>query len=146
MPGSPIAYSIDDTLIDAFANYPRLDNTNKPCEGLKSGENDLFLRYWFEVNVNLVGAKTSSFDEFNSLGKRWLPHQKGGEYKRWYGNNEYIIDWNNNGSEIKKHPKSTVSNLSYQLRECATWTYLSSSFFGVRYSSNGFIFCIFFFL
>ena len=140
MPGSSIAYAIDDTLMDAFANFPRLDNTNKPCEGLKSGENDLFLRYWFEVDIDSIGANASSFDEFKSIGKRWLPHQKGGEYKRWYGNNEYVIDWNNDGYAIKNHPKSTVSNLNYQLKECATWTYLSTSFFGVRYSPKGFIF------
>ena len=140
IPGHPIAYSISKKLAHSFTEYGRLDLKFKPKEGLKTGENEKFLRLWYEVNLNDIGFHFASFSDFEESGKKWLPHQKGGDYRRWYGNQDFIIDWRDDGAEIKNHPKSTISNLAFQLREGVTWSYLSSSFFGVRYSPPGFTF------
>lgn len=140
IPGHPIAYSISKKLAQSFTEYGRLDLKFKPKEGLKTGENEKFLRYWYEVNLDDIGFNLRSFSEFEESGKKWLPHQKGGDYRRWYGNQDFIIYWKDDGAEIKNHPKSTISNLAFQLREGVTWSYLSSSFFGVRYSPPGFTF------
>ena len=140
IPGHPIAYSISKKLAHSFTDYGRLDLKFTPKEGLKTGENEKFLRYWYEVNLNDIGFNFESFSDFKESGKKWLPHQKGGDYRRWYGNQDFIINWEDDGAEIKNHPKSTISNLAFQLREGVTWSYLSSSFFGVRYSPPGFTF------
>jgi len=140
IPGHPIAYSISKKLANSFTEYGRLDLKFKPKEGLKTGENEKFLRHWYEVKLNDIGFNFPSFSEFKESGKKWLPHQKGGDYRRWYGNQDFIINWKDDGAEIKNHPKSTISNLAFQLREGVTWSYLSSSFFGVRYSPPGFTF------
>ena len=140
LPGSPIAYSASEKIKYLFEGLPNLGSVCKPCEGLKTGDNDRFLRFWWEVDYGTIERNSGSFNEFMHSGRRWLPHQKGGDYQRWFGNDEYVIDWRENGVSIKSHPKSTISNLAYQLREGATWSYISSSYFGVRYSPSGFTF------
>lgn len=140
LPGKPISYGMSDKLFDAFLQNERLDKYYRPCEGLKTGDNNLFLRYWYEVDHNKIATNATSFEALTGTKFKWLWHHKGGEYRRWYGNHEYVINWSNNGQEIKSHPKSTVSNLGYQLKEGVTWSYISASYFGVRYSPQGFTF------
>jgi type II restriction/modification system DNA methylase subunit YeeA len=140
IPGNPIAFKISAALSKALTDSSRLDSKYDPREGLKTGDNESYLRLWHEVNFNDIGFQANSFAEFSKSQKVWLPHQKGGDYRRWYGNQDFIINWRDNGEAVKANPKSTISNLTFQLREGVTWSYLSSSFFGVRYSPSGFTF------
>ena len=137
IPGCPVAYWVSDNMIKAFGTGNLLTEVAEPKQGLKTGDNDTFLRLWFEV------AFTKS-----TIGKgaKWFPCNKGGEYRRWYGNNDYVIDWENDGYKLKnfKHPngrqKSRPQNLSYMGKEGLTYTNISSSNFGIRYSPKGTLF------
>jgi hypothetical protein len=96
----------------------------------------MFLRLWHEVSSNSSIYETNTF----VLDKKWYPLNKGGIYRKWYGNNEYVIDWLNNGEAIKAFSGSVIRNPSYYLKESLTWTMLSASCFGIRYSKQGKIF------
>ena len=137
IPGSPVAYWVSDNMIKAFETGKLLTEVAEPKQGLKTGDNNTFLRLWYEVafTKSTVGK-----------GAKWFPCNKGGEYRRWYGNNDYFIDWENNGYKLKnfKHPdgrqKSRPQNLPYMGKEGLTYTNISSSNFGIRYSPKGTLF------
>lgn len=137
IPGSPIAYWASDAMRKAFREKASLSEIASPKQGLKTGDKDIFLRYWSEVAAN----KTSIWN-----GTKWFPCNKGGEFRLWYGNNEYVLDWDNDGEKLKnfRHPdgklKSRPQNLSYLFREGLTYTNISSARFGIRYSPAGFAF------
>lgn len=94
------------------------------------------MRLWFEVSKNKSIYETDNFDN----DKTWYPINKGGGYRKWYGNNEYVINWKNNGADIKHFAGSVIRNPQYYLKESLTWTMLSASCFGVRYSKAGKLF------
>lgn len=137
IPGSPIAYWVSENVIESFKEGKLLKNTSVVKQGLKTGNNDVFLRLWHEVS----SPKSSQWE-----GKKWFPCNKGGDYRRWYGNNEYVIDWENDGYRLKnfKHSdgrqKSRPQNLQYMFKEGLTYTNISSSKFGIRYCEEGFLF------
>ena len=87
IPGSPVAYWVSENFIDAFANGNLLGDMSSISEGIKTGNNDLFLRLWYEVDKN-----TFSFAKHNS-GYKWYPHHKGGDFRKWYGNRDWVINW-----------------------------------------------------
>jgi type II restriction/modification system DNA methylase subunit YeeA len=113
-------------------------------------DNNRFLRRWFETNFDLIGFNCSCANEGYVTGRYWFPYNKGGAFRRWYGNNEYIIRYENDGSALinlvkDKYPRISdpefvIKNRKYYFRECVTWSFISSAYFGVRYSSDGFIF------
>lgn len=137
IPGCPVAYWVSDNMLKAFKTGKLLTEIAEPKQGLKTGDNDTFLRMWYEVafTKSTVGR-----------GAKWFPCNKGGEYRRWYGNNDYFIDWENDGYKLKnfRHPdgrqKSRPQNLSYMGKEGLTYTNISSSNFGIRYSPKGTLF------
>lgn len=137
IPGNPVAYWMSESVEEDFMSGTPLSNVAEIKQGLKTGDNDKFLRLWFEVSA----AKFSVFE-----GLKWFPCNKGGDYRRWYGNNDYVINWENDGFELKnfRHPdgrqKSRPQNLQYQFREGLTYTNISSSKFGIRYCPKGFAF------
>lgn len=114
---------------------------------MATSDNNRFLRAWFEVAINNVGCSCSSAKEAVQTKRKWFPYNKGGDFRKWYGNNTFLINWFNDGEEVLGYakelygsPTRTIKNISYYFRPCVTWTYISSSFFGVRYSPPGFIF------
>jgi len=137
IPGCPMAYWVSENMLKAFKTGKLLTEVAEPKQGLKTGDNDTFLRMWYEVafTKSTVGR-----------GAKWFPCNKGGEYRRWYGNNDYFIDWENDGYKLKnfRHPdgrqKSRPQNLSYMGKEGLTYTNISSSNFGIRYSPKGTLF------
>jgi type II restriction/modification system DNA methylase subunit YeeA len=137
IPGKPIAYWISDNVYSAFLTGKMLLNVADIKQGLKTGDNDKFMRIWYEVTKE----KTSIFGGF-----KWYPCNKGGDYRKWYGNNNYVLNWENDGYELKNfrhsdgRQKSRPQNLKYMFREGLTYTNISSSKFGVRYCSDGFAF------
>ncbi|MEB0112773.1 BREX-1 system adenine-specific DNA-methyltransferase PglX [Variovorax sp. RTB1] len=135
VPGHPLAYWASDRVRSAWKGGVLIQTVSEPRKGLDTGENDRFLRRWHEV----------SFAEVTPLGPdravaHWVPIQKGGSYRRWYGNNEYVVDWRRNGEELRAHPGSSIRNEKYYGRAGATWSTLTSSDFSMRYSPEGFIF------
>lgn len=132
IPGSPVAYWLSDKIKTGFENKS-LDTVAKCCKGLDSGDNNRFLRYWYEVVYNKI-------DYFSTDGKNayWLPHNKGGAYRKWYGNFEYVIDWENNGARIKACPAARPQNLDNFFYEGFTWSTLSSADISFRYLPKGY--------
>ena len=143
IPGSPVAYWVSDTVRDSFSQHPRLDEIAPTRDGITTGENERFLRLWYEINI----ARSSLTSRFtHSHSTRWYPCRKGGSFRKWYGNNQFVIDWEDDGFRLKNFVdesgkrRSTPRNLKYQFMSAVSWTDVSASFFGVRKSDPGFLF------
>ena len=126
IPGLPIAYWISDEFVKAFENA-KLGEIAYPKTGFTTGNNDEFLRCWFEV-------------EKNKLQTKWFYLNKGGTYRKWYGNNEYVVDWENNGMRIKNSKGSTIRNPEFYFKEGVTWSKIASYKLSGRYSPATHIF------
>lgn len=135
--GSPIAYWISYRLLKAFETERPLKCFCAPKIGIQTGDNDRFLRLWFECNMEKI-----SFEGRNN--KKWFPMNKGGEFRRWYGNSEYIVNWENDGQEIKSFTdekgrlKSRPQNLNFMFKESISWSMVTSGMFSVRYYPSNF--------
>lgn len=152
IPGSPIAYWIRPAFQKLFEKGISLGEIAPAKIGMRTGDNQRFLRRWFEVSFLMVGLGFTNASESLNSGNKWFPYNKGGEFRRWFGNNEYLVNWENDGNEIKEetlanYPQLTrenlgwkISNEKYYFRPCVTWSFVSSSFFGVRQSEKGFLF------
>lgn len=116
-----------------FANNQKLGTLAAITEGIKTGDNNRFLRLWHEVSCH----KSSLFLHEN---KKWIPYHKGGEYRRWYGNLDYVINWENGGEEIRLNSNSGLQGKSNYFSEGITWSKLSSTYFGVRFLPEGVLF------
>jgi hypothetical protein len=141
VPGSPVAYWVSDAIRRTFTTYPRLDAVAPTRDGITTGENERFLRLWFEVAVS-----RTALTETDNKTQRWFPCRKGGSFRKWYGNNIFVIDWENQGQRIKTfvddkgNRRSTPRNLDYQFRSAVSWTDVSASCFGVRKCDAGQLF------
>ena len=93
IPGSPIAYWIDKRILECFENGSRVDSFAYPKQGLATADNNRFLRLWFEVDMHKVGLSIPSREDALKSGLKWFPYNKGGGFKKWYGNNEYLVNW-----------------------------------------------------
>ena len=146
IPGSPIAYWVSVMEREIFNESTKLGNIAPVRQGLATADNDRFLRLWFEVNNNKIGYNISSHEEANDSRKKWFPYNKGGDYRKWYGNLEYVVNWENDGFEIQNFRdengklNSRPQNMNYYFKKSITWSFVSSSFFGVRYSDCNAIF------
>jgi type II restriction/modification system DNA methylase subunit YeeA len=138
--GRPIAYWISENFKNAFSKGVTLDKIADAKQGMSTADNNRFLRNWYEVNKNKIGFNIGSKEDAKSSEKKWFPFNKGGEFKKWYGNNTHVINWGNDGIELKNYKSAVIRNEGYYFREGITWTDLSSSNFGVRYSPKGFLF------
>ncbi|WP_313567384.1 BREX-1 system adenine-specific DNA-methyltransferase PglX [Acetoanaerobium noterae] len=143
IPGSPIAYWASKKIIDCFYYDEKLTQLCEPRSGLSTSDNDRFLRLWYEVNKN----KTSIYRKKRYAISKWIPMNKGGSFRRWYGNNEWVINYENDGKEIKGYASKlyksytrTIKNIKYYFKESLTWSALTSGVLSVRYSPEGFIF------
>jgi len=133
--GTPIAYWASNAVFKCFSNFKTIKEYSLPATGTSTGNNDLFLRYWYEVSLQKIAI--IKLKKSNSY--KWFPCNKGGEYRKWYGVNEYIIDWENNGEKIKNYPNAYLRNVSKIFTPGLTWSKLGSSSFSIRYFPEGFI-------
>lgn len=138
IPGSPIAYWVSEKLLNVFHNGNSLRQIAEPKQGLSSANNELFLRLWFEVNYNGISFESFTPELAVASKKRWFPHTKGGSIRKWYGNNEYIVNWENDGYAIRHYPGSAARNTQYYFREGLTWSTLASHIISFRYTLAGF--------
>jgi type II restriction/modification system DNA methylase subunit YeeA len=139
IPGSPIAYDYPLDVVFAFDSFPALSEMGVAASGIQTSNNEKYLRLWHEVSWSKVRQKldpnTNLFAVTQCL---WLPHNKGGGFRRWYGNNDWVLKWNL--SELQSDPKVQLKNMDFQLKESVTWSHTSSSTFSVRYSPPGLTF------
>ena len=147
IPGSPIAYWVSDKVRDIFEKNQKLGDISQPRKGNSTSDNNRFLKLWYEVEKK--NMKLNSIDlKKDSKEWKWFPYNKGGSFRKYYGNNEYLINWKNDAEEIRKIPTSVIANYDYFTKEGLTWSTVSSSNFSVRDFKEGFIFdnggcCIF---
>lgn len=131
IPSFPFAYWVNENTYSLFKNK-KLGELSTIKEGVKTGENDKFIREWYEVDIN----KTN----INGNNKaKWIKHTKGGNVRKWYGNNLEVLNYENDGEEIKKFPKSSVTGSDNFYKENITWSRISSSVASFRYTEQGFI-------
>jgi len=141
IPGNPIAYWVSDKLRKSFENLPLLEEVVEAKVGLQTGDNFYFLKLWWEVNYKNIHFNAKNRNEAIHSRCRWFPHDKGGEYRKWGGNDEYVVNWENDGQELVDFkPNSVIRNPEYYFKKGITWSRISSNNFGVRYSDFGRIF------
>lgn len=147
IPGSPIAYWVSDNMRNVFSKGVQLGEVARPRVGQNTGDNNRFLRYWFEVVNDKINFNLSH-EDLTKLKYKWVPYNKGGDFRRWYGNHEYVINWEDNGQEIKafavernhgKHWSRYIQNVENMCKSGVTWSFISSSIFSVRALPQGFI-------
>ncbi|WP_305405847.1 BREX-1 system adenine-specific DNA-methyltransferase PglX [Photobacterium leiognathi] len=139
IPGSPFAYWINKDVIDCFSDNDLLGQTCEVKQGLATANDDRFLRHWYEVDASKV-----SFPN-NDCESKWVPFNKGGDFRKWYGNQLFIVNWENDGYEIKNFRengklKSRPQNTAFYFRSGVTWGQTSSGKASFRYVPNGYIF------
>ncbi|MFO1547237.1 BREX-1 system adenine-specific DNA-methyltransferase PglX [Lactiplantibacillus plantarum] len=150
IPGSPIAYWANKNILSEFQIGTNITDVAFVGLGMRTGDNKRFLRLWHEINCELFDPNSKSADiTFKAV--KWVPYNKGGNFRKWYGNKEYVVNWKNDGQEIKANTKRVypqlgnnlgwkITNEPYYFKEGLTWTFISSSKFGVRFSPQGSIF------
>lgn len=147
IPGNTISYWASKKLSNLFKEHPSLAAIAKPKQGLATTDNDRFLRFWFECSQDQTYMNANNSDDSLNSKKKWFPIQKGGAFRKWYGNNEYVVNWFENGVEIKDVVKERygsaskrVVNEPFYFKTGITWSSLSSSSLSMRYVPNGYIF------
>ena len=137
IPGAPVAYWVSDIERAEYLKGEVLEKYAKPCKGIDTGENDYFLRLWYEVKYYEL--------DFKKAVGRWIPYNKGGEYRKWYGNREYVLKWNGSSNELEsrlawKSKKPTLRNRDFWFREGFSWGTVSSANISARYTPEGCLF------
>lgn len=141
IPGSPIVYWLSDAMRKTFTMGKPLEEVAKPRQGLATADNNRFIREWWEVSQSRSSFNCKSHEEAATNGKRWFPYNKGGEFRKWYGNQDYVINWESDGSEINDfRPRAVVRNPAFYFREAVSWSNVSSGMPSFRYYPSGFIF------
>ncbi|NOS82784.1 MAG: BREX-1 system adenine-specific DNA-methyltransferase PglX [Nitrospira sp.] len=149
VPGIPIAYWLNSKMRDVYMGGSLLGEHIQTAIGLNTGDNARFLRLWSEVGLDRIEFNCRNVAESTRSGRKWFPYNKGGAFRKWYGNRDFIINWENDGKEVKdyavvrnagKHWSRYIQNLPYMFRAGVTWTFISSSCFGVRLLDQGFLF------
>ena len=147
IPGSPVAYWASNALMSDFCDSTSLSKIAYPRQGMATTNNGKFLRQWYEVAVKKIGFNLT--DEKDTVGQyKWFPYNKGGEYRKWYGNNDYVVNFQNKGEEvcayIDSHSavdhKGRVINRDRYFKPSVTWSKISSGNIAFRYKPHGFIF------
>ena len=136
IPECPVAYWASKNIYDDFEKGITLSAAAATKKGLDTGENDKYLRLWHEVSFGKIGIEFESSDRFTRAGKKWAPHDKGGDFRRWYGNKDWIINWENNGFALH-HSKANLRSEQFYFRKAITWGSLSSGKISFRDSDYG---------
>lgn len=146
IPGHPITYSFSKPIIEAFETCQSVSMCATTRLGMTTADNNKFVRLWFEVNHNNSIFDAESEEQVLEGKYKWVPYNKGGKYRKWYGNQDCLVNWENSGYEIKNfaddkgHIRSTVPNTEYYFLPCVTWSKISSGSIAFRYRFAGSIF------
>ena len=148
IPGAPVAYWLTKNTYQLFATTRLLRDLSRPKVGLNTTDNNQFLRYWHEVDISNAGFNIASRESAILSKKQWFPYNKGGGFRRWYGNNEYFVNWRNDGEDIKtaiandpaKQVGGRVVNEDCYFNPSISWSLAGAKVFSIRVSPVGFIF------
>jgi type II restriction/modification system DNA methylase subunit YeeA len=148
IPGSPVAYWVTNAVLEHFANNRKLEDISRPKQGATTSDNARFLRLWHEISKNTFWVEADSLQSATDSGRKWFPYNKGGDFRRWYGNQDFVINYENDGKEIKDFheelnktsPGGRLKNQDCYFKPCVSWSKISSGTFAVRYFPQGFIF------
>ena len=146
IPGSPIAYWLSSPARYIFETSPAITSVATSAVGLQTGDNDRFLKYWFEVQNDKIYLNAIDRKSALSSQKKWFPCNKGGTFRKWYGNQEYVVNWEYDGIEIKNcvdengKLRSRQQNSTFYFRESVSWSDVTSGDNAFRYIPKGFIF------
>lgn len=156
IPGSPVAYWVSYALLNDFSVGEVLKNTGDTRQGMATSDNNRFLRLWMEVAFDKLGIGCASAEDALVAHKKWYPYNKGGEFRKWYGNIDYVVNYENDGFEVKQYAASlyksvtrTIKSISEYFKPCLSWSKVSSGSIAFRFYPQGFIFdvagcCIFY--
>lgn len=139
IPGTPIGYWFTNSLIKSFEGIP-VGSIAPVRKGNSTSNNARFLRFGFEINKKSHSMNYSSIGKSLNDGKYWIPYNKGGGYRKWFGFQEYLVFWKDNAREIREIPTSVVTNEIFYMKPGLTWSTVSSSDFSLRWFEEGFIF------
>lgn len=149
IPGTPIAYWVSNAIFEIFQSNKSIDSILNFRKGMGTGDNARFIRNWYEVSYENIGFKYETAQKAKESEIKWFPLNNGGPFRKWYGNNLFIVNWENDGKEIKDnatilnnggHWSRYIVNTNMFFRSGITWTAISSNSFGVRYFPKGFLF------
>ncbi len=145
-PEKLVLYTVGQNVLNLF-NKPTIGDMYTVKQGMTTGNNKRFLRYWWQVPIDEIGFGYQDSEAAAKSGKRWFPYNKGGKFRKWYGNNDYVVMYQNDGEEMKEYtsqlPQGTwvrLKSREYYFKPSVTWSFISSTRFGVRYSPCGSIF------
>ena len=139
IPGSPIAYWASGTALNAFSNSEPFSDFVTPKSGFSTGDNDKFIHFWWELNWQSFCIDCTSLPEANLKTEYWFPLNKGGGFRKWYGNNLFAVNWRSNAFEMKKCSGYRSGCERYYFHKGLTWGTISSSMLSVRYSPIGYM-------
>ena len=147
IPGSPIVYWLPEAVLSTFKTGKPLKNIAEPRVGLQTGDNNRFVREWWEVSQNRISLNCDSLQSAAASGAKWFPYNKGGDFRKWYGNQEFVVNWTNDGQEIRSfgtenggRPKSRPQNVDWYFNDCISWSMIGSGEVSFRYFPRGFAF------
>ena len=141
IPGSPIAYWANKRIIQAFVNGKALGELVIARNGMKTGKNEQFVRLWFEVDDNRCELNAKTLEQAIRSAAKWYPYNKGGEFRKWYGNNDFVVNWENEGYEIFRNAKTDKRNVQnypdeMKFSRSVTWSLITSGGSSFRYKDN----------
>lgn len=147
IPGAPIAYWVSKNLLSTFQlGYP-LGDILDTREGLTTGNNDQYMRFWHECSQKSIGYGIRSTEHSISSNKRWFPYLKGGDFRKWYGNHDYVVNWFNDGEELRKNIDEATGRIrshnyngNFGFRTGLTWSGITIGYFSARHVYDGFMF------
>ena len=139
IPGSPVAYWVSKAFIKTF-DEKKIDNYGSTNNGFTTGDNNKFLRQWYEVSYSKINFAASDIDDACQSKAIWFPYNKGGAFRKWYGNNDYVINWYDNGFDIKAYGHLVPRSMKYQFKASISWSKITSSVSSFRIKSAGTMF------
>ena len=139
IPGSPVGYWVSPKIQEIFASNLALSAVASPCVGLQTADNARFLRLWFEVSQSRTGFGFENAASAARSQKKWFPHNKGGAFRKWYGNQDTVVNWENDGYIIKQFKGAVIRNPSFYYKSAVSWSVICSNKLNFRYYPKGFI-------
>lgn len=139
IPGTPIAYWLSDAAVKNMASLPSLSNFAQPKQGMVTRDNKRFMRSWWEIGLIDFDDAIQSHREARESKAKWLPCTSGGQFRKWFGNNEDVIFWEHDGAELIEFSGSHIKNRQFYFLPAVTWSSISSGAFSTRYVSSGYL-------
>ena len=138
IPGRPVVYWASRQMLKVFSVGTPLGEIAPAKQGLATADNERFLRQWFEVSADRSYMRARDREDAKASGARWFPHNKGGEFRKWWGNQDYVINWEGDGRELWDfRPRSVIRNPDCYFRPCVSWSRVSSGELSVRFFGEG---------